>query len=126
MAFGPLATAAFYLAQVPMAAVAAGAAGATGGSGAVAAAAAATGGIGVAAAASVGSVPAFVWVNSVLVGLTTTVILFCSHFHQIKGDTAAGKRSPLVRLGTEKGCQVRIGRSSRGRDSARTAPLTLL
>jgi len=95
MAFGPLATAAFYLAQLPTSA-AANAAAAVAGSGTAAAA----------AAASVGSVPAFVWVSSVLVGITTTVILFCSHFHQIKGDTAAGKRSPLVRLGKAKGCQV--------------------
>lgn len=41
-------------------------------------------------------------------GLTTTAILFCSHFHQIEGDTAAGKRSPLVRLGTTRGCQARL------------------
>lgn len=42
----------------------------------------------------------------VVCGLTTTAILFCSHFHQIEGDTAAGKTSPLVRLGTETGCKV--------------------
>lgn len=52
------------------------------------------------------TVPAPVWVCSVLVGLTTTVILFCSHFHQIEGDTAAGKMSPLVRLGTRQATQV--------------------
>ena len=34
-----------------------------------------------------------------LVGLSTTAVLFCSHFHQVAGDRAAGKRSPLVRLG---------------------------
>ncbi|KAJ1298435.1 hypothetical protein BS78_01G453100 [Paspalum vaginatum] len=34
--------------------------------------------------------------SSVLVGLTTTLILFCSHFHQIDGDLAVGKMSPLV------------------------------
>lgn len=39
-------------------------------------------------------------------GLTTTAILFCSHFHQTRGDRAAGKMSPLVRLGTTRGCQV--------------------
>ena len=42
----------------------------------------------------------------VVCGLTTTIILFCSHFHQIEGDKSAGKMSPLVRLGTEKGCKV--------------------
>uniref|UniRef100_A0A8R7Q6F1 1,4-dihydroxy-2-naphthoate polyprenyltransferase, chloroplastic n=1 Tax=Triticum urartu TaxID=4572 RepID=A0A8R7Q6F1_TRIUA len=34
--------------------------------------------------------------SSILVGLTTTLILFCSHFHQIEGDRAVGKMSPLV------------------------------
>ncbi|KDP40919.1 hypothetical protein JCGZ_24918 [Jatropha curcas] len=43
---------------------------------------------------------------SLLVGLTTSLILFCSHFHQIEGDKAVGKISPLVRLGTEKGSLV--------------------
>ena len=37
---------------------------------------------------------------SVLVGLSTTLILFCSHFHQVEDDLAAGKRSPVARLGT--------------------------
>ncbi|XP_059648024.1 2-carboxy-1,4-naphthoquinone phytyltransferase, chloroplastic isoform X2 [Cornus florida] len=43
---------------------------------------------------------------SLLVGLTTSLILFCSHFHQVKGDRAVGKMSPLVRLGTESGSEV--------------------
>ncbi|XP_031255578.1 2-carboxy-1,4-naphthoquinone phytyltransferase, chloroplastic-like isoform X2 [Pistacia vera] len=43
---------------------------------------------------------------SLLVGLTTTLILFCSHFHQVEGDRAVGKMSPLVRLGTERGSVV--------------------
>lgn len=43
---------------------------------------------------------------SVLVGITTTLILFCSHFHQIEGDLAVGKYSPLVRLGTARGAKV--------------------
>ena len=43
---------------------------------------------------------------SLLIGLTTTTILFCSHFHQIEGDRAHGKMSPLVRLGGEKATQV--------------------
>jgi 2-carboxy-1,4-naphthoquinone phytyltransferase len=37
---------------------------------------------------------------SIIVGTVTSLILFCSHFHQIKDDLAAGKRSPIVRLGT--------------------------
>lgn len=44
--------------------------------------------------------------SSILVGLTTTLILFCSHFHQIEDDMAVGKLSPLVRLGTERGANV--------------------
>ena len=73
LAFGPLATSAFYLA----------ARAAAGG------AAAATVAVSPAAAAAAG-----------LVGATTTAILFCSHFHQRETDAAAGKRSPIVRLGT--------------------------
>ena len=36
---------------------------------------------------------------AVLVGWTTTAILFCSHLHQRRGDLASGKRSPVVRFG---------------------------
>ncbi|KAB5516056.1 hypothetical protein DKX38_026704 [Salix brachista] len=43
---------------------------------------------------------------SLLVGFTTTLILFCSHFHQVEEDKAVGKFSPLVRLGTERGSGV--------------------
>lgn len=43
---------------------------------------------------------------SILVGFTTSLILFCSHFHQVEGDKEVGKMSPLVRLGTEKGAEV--------------------
>eukprot|EP00798_Chlamydomonas_sp_ICE-L_P016023 gene16023-22161_t len=50
-----------------------------------------------------------VWTCGLLVGMTTTAILFCAHFHQIEGDKAAGKISPLVRLGVEKGMQVLHG-----------------
>jgi 1,4-dihydroxy-2-naphthoate phytyltransferase len=42
----------------------------------------------------------------VIVGLTTTLVLFCSHFHQVADDIAAGKRSPIVRLGTQRGAQI--------------------
>ncbi|QKQ74414.1 2-carboxy-1,4-naphthoquinone phytyltransferase [Nostoc sp. TCL240-02] len=57
---------------------------------------------------------------SVIVGIATTLILFCSHFHQVKDDIAAGKRSPIVRLGTQKGAQVLIW------FTASIYPLTLL
>ncbi|KAK9823681.1 hypothetical protein WJX72_004586 [[Myrmecia] bisecta] len=77
-AFGPLATSAFYLAMLPR----------------------------VAGYPIQPVVPALVQTLSVLVGITTSVILFCSHFHQIDGDTAAGKRSPLVRLGSQGGLKV--------------------
>ncbi|MEC4819052.1 MAG: 2-carboxy-1,4-naphthoquinone phytyltransferase [Scytonema sp. PMC 1069.18] len=43
---------------------------------------------------------------SVVVGIATSLILFCSHFHQVKDDIAAGKRSPIVRLGTKKAAQL--------------------
>ncbi|MEO1401353.1 MAG: 2-carboxy-1,4-naphthoquinone phytyltransferase [Cyanobacteria bacterium J06635_1] len=41
-----------------------------------------------------------------LIGITTTLVLFCSHFHQVEDDLAAGKRSPIVRLGTLRGAQL--------------------
>ena len=79
LAFGPLATNAFYLAQIPVAQVVP------------------------AVGASLWSViPASMWAISTFVGLSTTVILFTSHFHQIEGDRATGKMSPLVRLGVDK------------------------
>ncbi|MDZ7992862.1 MAG: 2-carboxy-1,4-naphthoquinone phytyltransferase [Nostoc sp. EfeVER01] len=57
---------------------------------------------------------------SVIVGIATTLVLFCSHFHQVKDDIAAGKRSPIVRLGTQKGAQVLVW------FTASIYPLTLL
>ncbi|NET51766.1 MAG: 2-carboxy-1,4-naphthoquinone phytyltransferase [Merismopedia sp. SIO2A8] len=45
-------------------------------------------------------------IASVALGLTTTLILFCSHFHQVEDDLAAGKRSPIVRLGTLRGAKL--------------------
>jgi 2-carboxy-1,4-naphthoquinone phytyltransferase len=45
-------------------------------------------------------------VASVILGITTTLVLFCSHFHQVEDDLAAGKRSPIVRLGTARGAQI--------------------
>jgi len=38
--------------------------------------------------------------------LATTLVLFCSHFHQIKEDQRNGKISPLVRLGAKKGANL--------------------
>jgi 2-carboxy-1,4-naphthoquinone phytyltransferase len=43
---------------------------------------------------------------SVFLGLITSIILFCSHFHQVEDDVAAGKRSPIVRLGTQRGAAL--------------------
>ncbi len=46
------------------------------------------------------------WRESLLLGtgpaLSITLVLFCSHFHQIKEDRKYGKFSPLVLLGTKK------------------------
>jgi 1,4-dihydroxy-2-naphthoate octaprenyltransferase len=36
-------------------------------------------------------------------------VLFCSHFHQVVDDIAAGKKSPIVRLGTHTGAKVLVG-----------------
>ncbi len=43
---------------------------------------------------------------SIVVGVATSLILFCSHFHQITDDLAAGKKSPIVRLGTLKAANL--------------------
>ncbi|MEC4986647.1 MAG: 2-carboxy-1,4-naphthoquinone phytyltransferase [Oscillatoria sp. PMC 1068.18] len=43
---------------------------------------------------------------SAIIGISTSLILFCSHFHQVEDDLAAGKTSPIVRLGTAKGAIV--------------------
>ena len=48
----------------------------------------------------------FCLASAIVIGISTSIILFCSHFHQIEDDLAAGKRSPIVRLGTAKGAQV--------------------
>ena len=45
-------------------------------------------------------------VVSVLIGISTSIILFCSHFHQVEDDLAAGKKSPIVRMGTAMGAIV--------------------
>lgn len=43
---------------------------------------------------------------SLFVGISTAIILFCSHFHQVDDDLAAGKKSPIVRLGTQRGAML--------------------
>ncbi len=55
--------------------------------------------------------PAWSWQNpllpaAIIIGITTTLVLFCSHFHQGEDDLAAGKKSPIVRLGTKRGAQL--------------------
>lgn len=48
---------------------------------------------------------------SLILGISTSLILFCSHFHQVEDDLAAGKRSPVVRLGTRRSAQLLPGLS---------------
>ncbi len=43
---------------------------------------------------------------SIVIGLATSLILFCSHFHQVADDQAVGKLSPVVRLGTKRSAQL--------------------
>ncbi len=38
--------------------------------------------------------------------LATTLVLYCSHFHQVAEDAAHGKQSPVVRLGTERAADL--------------------
>ena len=60
--------------------------------------------------APVGGVEAIPWVDALRLGsgpaLATTLVLFCSHFHQVDEDAAHGKRSPVVRLGTAQSAAV--------------------
>mmetsp|Transcript_17013 Transcript_17013/g.35320 ORF Transcript_17013/g.35320 Transcript_17013/m.35320 type:complete len:336 (-) Transcript_17013:2428-3435(-) len=44
-------------------------------------------------------------VTAVLVALPTSLILLCSHFHQIESDARVGKKSPIVRMGTDVASQ---------------------
>ncbi|MEA5464094.1 2-carboxy-1,4-naphthoquinone phytyltransferase [Leptothoe sp. PORK10 BA2] len=46
------------------------------------------------------------WGLGAMIGMTTTLVLFCSHFHQVSDDVAAGKYSPIVRLGTLGGANL--------------------
>lgn len=43
---------------------------------------------------------------SAIVGISTSLILFCSHFHQEADDAAVGKLSPIVRLGAKRASQL--------------------
>ncbi|APD47961.1 2-carboxy-1,4-naphthoquinone phytyltransferase [Synechococcus sp. CS-602] len=44
------------------------------------------------------------WRSAIALGggpaIATSLVLYCSHFHQVDEDAAHGKRSPVVRLGT--------------------------
>lgn len=50
------------------------------------------------------------WGPALLLGsgpaLATTLVLFCSHFHQVAEDAAHGKRSPVVRLGSQRAASL--------------------
>ncbi len=39
---------------------------------------------------------------SPIVGIVTSLILYCSHFNQVTDDQLAGKRSPVIRLGSKR------------------------
>jgi 1,4-dihydroxy-2-naphthoate octaprenyltransferase len=57
-------------------------------------------------APAAGSAAPIPWATALLLGsgpaLATTLVLFCSHFHQVREDAAHGKFSPVVRLGTRR------------------------
>jgi len=43
---------------------------------------------------------------SIVIGIVTSLILFCSHFNQVNDDAAVGKKSPVVRLGSEQSARL--------------------
>ena len=45
-------------------------------------------------------------ISSIVLGISTSLILFCSHFHQDEDDLAAGKKSPIARLGVKRSAQL--------------------
>jgi 1,4-dihydroxy-2-naphthoate phytyltransferase len=53
-----------------------------------------------------GGAAAIPWASALVLGsgpaVATTLVLFCSHFHQVAEDAAHGKRSPVVRLGSAR------------------------
>jgi 2-carboxy-1,4-naphthoquinone phytyltransferase len=50
------------------------------------------------------------WADALVLGagpaLATTLVLFCSHFHQVDEDAAHGKRSPVVWLGSPRAADL--------------------
>ena len=50
------------------------------------------------------------WDTALVLGsgpaMATTLVLFCSHFHQVEQDAAHGKQSPVVRLGTARAASL--------------------
>ena len=50
------------------------------------------------------------WADALVLGagpaLATSLVLFCSHFHQVAADASHGKRSPVVWLGTAKAASL--------------------
>ena len=60
--------------------------------------------------ATVGRSASVPWGTALALGsgpaLATTLVLFCSHFHQVAEDAAHGKRSPVVRLGTDRAASL--------------------
>ena len=71
LAFGPLATIAFYLVHSPLSSS-------------------------MGPGSSPSPIPLLAWLAAILVGATTTAVLFCSHFHQRVDDIAAGKKGSFV------------------------------
>jgi 1,4-dihydroxy-2-naphthoate octaprenyltransferase len=45
-------------------------------------------------------------IAGIIIGITTSLVLLCSHFHQVEDDLAAGKRSPIVRLGSRRSAKL--------------------
>ncbi|MEM9214863.1 MAG: 2-carboxy-1,4-naphthoquinone phytyltransferase [Cyanobacteria bacterium P01_F01_bin.150] len=45
-------------------------------------------------------------IASTVLGISTSLILFCSHFHQVEDDLTAGKKSPIARLGVKRSAQL--------------------
>lgn len=46
------------------------------------------------------------FIASIVIGLITSLILFCSHFNQVHDDRAIGKLSPVVRLGSARSAHL--------------------
>lgn len=45
-------------------------------------------------------------ISSTIIGISTSIILFCSHFHQVADDLKAGKKSPVARFGTKTSAKI--------------------